>query len=288
MQSLTSPQTIKALMSKHGVRFSKGLGQNFIINPGICPKIAETGGAGRGVGALEIGPGIGVLTQELARRCDRVVCVEIDSALIPVLQETMAEYPNVHIVHADVLKTDLHELVRSRLAGLDVIVCANLPYYITSPILMYLLESRLPVRSVTVMVQKEAAQRICAPLPSRAAGAITVAVHYYSEPKLLFPVSKGSFLPAPRVDSAVIRLDIRETPPVEVAQEELFFKVIKGAFSQRRKTLLNCLSAYFSTDKASMAAILAQAGVAPASRAEALSLQEFAAVSNVLASLESR
>jgi len=280
MQSLTNPQYIKSLMKKHGVRFSKGLGQNFIVNPDVCPEMASLSGSGEGVGALEIGPGVGVLTRELALSCEKVACVEIDPSLLPVLAETMAPFPNVEVIRGDVLKTDLHALIGERFPGLDVIVCANLPYYITSPILMHLLESRLPVKSITVMVQKEAAQRICAPLPSRQAGAITAAVHYYSVPRLLFPVAKESFLPPPKVDSAVIRLDVRSQPAVAVNREALLFRIIRGAFAQRRKTIHNSLAAALSMDKSAVAGLLAGAGVSLTARPEALSLEEFAAIAN--------
>ena len=239
MEPLTNRSVIRDLLQRHVFTFSKALGQNFIINPSICPRIAEQGGAAAGVGVIEIGAGIGVLTAELARRAQRVVCIEIDSRLLPILSETLADFSNVSIVNKDVLKVDLPALIAREFAGMEVVVCANLPYYITSPILMALLEQRLPIRSVTVMVQKEAAQRICAPPGTRESGAISAAVWYYSQPRLLFPVSRGSFLPAPAVDSAVIRLDIRAAPPVAVADEALFFAVVRGAFGQRRKTILN-------------------------------------------------
>lgn len=277
---LTNPAVIRSVMTKHGVQFSKKLGQNFIINPGICPRIAEEGGAGPGIGALEIGPGIGVLTAELARRCDKVVAVELDKRLLPVLAETLAEFDNVEIVSADVLELDLHALIAEKFAGMEVVVCANLPYYVTSPIVMKLLEDRLPLRSITVMIQKEAARRICAPLPSRQAGALTAAVRYYAEPQVLFDVSPGSFMPAPDVTSSVIRLDLRKTPTVDVENEAMLFRVIKAAFAQRRKTLLNALGAGFAIDKASIAAGIEAAGVSSSARAEQLSLDDFAAIAN--------
>ncbi len=282
MGKLTDPKYIKSLMQRHGVHFSKGLGQNFIIDPEICPEIAMQGGANNHTGALEIGAGVGVLTYELAQRCKKVVCVEIDAGLLPVLDETLADCPNAEIVNADVLKIDLHKLIAEKFAGMDVVVCANLPYYITSPILMHLLESRLPVNSITVMVQKEAAERICAKMPSRHSGAITAAVRYYSNPVQLFEVSREAFLPAPKVDSAVIRLDILDKPPVETPDEKLFFQVVKGSFSQRRKTILNCLSAFFGIDKAACTQMLDQAGISPTSRAEQLSITEFAAITTAL------
>ena len=278
MEPLTNRSVIRDLLQRHGFTFSQALGQNWIINPSICPRIAEQGGAAAGVGVIEIGAGIGVLTAELARRAQRVVCIEIDSRLLPILSETLADFSNVSIVNEDVLKVDLPALIAREFAGMEVVVCANLPYYITSPILMALLEQRLPIRSVTVMVQKEAAQRICAPPGTRESGAISAAVWYYSQPRLLFPVSRGSFLPAPAVDSAVIRLDVRAAPPVAVADEALFFRVVRGAFGQRRKTILNTLSAALKLDKEQTRRIIEGAGVSPGARAEALTLEEFAAI----------
>lgn len=282
MLSLTNPGQIRALMQKYDFTFSKKLGQNFIINPGICPKIAELGGAAPDVGVLEIGPGIGVLTRELAARAKKVVAVEVDARLLPLLAETLADLTNVKVVNADVLKLDLHGLIAAEFPGMEVVVCANLPYYITSPIVMKLLEDKLPIRAVTVMVQKEAAQRICAPMPSRQSGAITAAIAYYTEPRLLFEVSPGSFLPAPDVQSAVIRLDIRRQPPVDLRDEKALFRVIKAAFTQRRKTVLNCLSAGLGLPKAEVASLLERAGIAPTSRAEQLALADFAAIANAL------
>ena len=208
MPTLTDPAVIKELLQRHGFSFSKALGQNFIINPSVCPRMAELGGVAPGVGVLEIGPGFGVLTAELCRRAEKVVAVELDDRLPPILAETLAEFHNVTIVPGDVMELDLSALIAEHFAGMPVVVCANLPYYITSPVIMRLLEQPLPIRSLTVMVQKEAAQRITAAPGTRECGAISAAVWYYSTPKLLFSVSRGSFLPAPAVDSAVIRLDI--------------------------------------------------------------------------------
>lgn len=278
MGRLTDRGVIRDVMERHGFTFSKSLGQNFIVNPSVCPRIAQEGGAAPGVGVIEIGAGIGVLTAELARRADKVVCVEIDRRLLPILAETLAEFSNITIVNADVMKTDLAALIAREFPGMEVVVCANLPYYITSPILMSLLEQRLPIRSITVMVQKEAAQRICAQPGTRDSGAISAAVRYYSQPRVLFPVSRGSFLPAPEVDSAVIRLDLHPTPPVAVADEATLFRVIRGAFGQRRKTVLNTLSAALKLPKEETRALLEQAGVPATARAEALTLEQFAAI----------
>lgn len=281
MKRLSDIGTIKELLSRHGFSFSKALGQNFLVNPTVCPRMAESSGAGQGVGVLEIGPGIGVLTQELCQLADKVVAVELDKRLLPVLDETLAGFDNIKIVNADVLKLDLNRLIAEEFDGLEVVVCANLPYYITSPVIMMLLEDRLPVTAVTVMVQKEAAQRICAPVGSRESGAVTVSVNYYAKPELLFHVSAGSFMPAPKVDSAVIRLDILQEPPVD-CDRAAFFRVVKAAFSQRRKVIANSLSAGLGISKSNAAALLEQADIAPNARAEQLSLQDFAAIARQL------
>jgi len=282
MENLSNISVIRDVLSRHGFSFSKGLGQNFLINPTVCPKMAEMGNAQPGWGMIEIGAGVGVLTAELAQRADKVVCIEIDSRLLPILDETLAEYDNIKIVNQDVMKVDLHKLIAEEFPNMPVAVCANLPYYITSPIIMNLLESRLPISSLTVMVQKEAAQRICAMPGSREVGAVSIAVRYYCEPKVLFQVSRGSFMPAPDVDSTVIRLDIRKQPAVDVKREEDFFRVVKAAFSQRRKTLSNTLSSGLSMNKTQIAELLERAGVASNLRAEQLSMQQFADIANAL------
>lgn len=279
MENLTNLGTIREIMDRFGFTFSKSLGQNFIVNPSVCPRIAELGGVGPETGVLEIGAGFGVLTNELAARAKKVVVVELDSRLLPVLDYTLAEYDNVVVRNQDILKTDLSALLAQEFAGMEVVVCANLPYYITSPILMTLLESRLPVRAITVMVQKEAGERLCAPMPSRACGAVTAAVRYYSEPRVLFPVSRGSFYPAPNVDSMVVRLDVRDRLPLEGEEERRLFRVVRAAFGQRRKTLCNTLSQGLEISKETAAAAIAAAGLKPAARPEELSLEEFIALS---------
>lgn len=279
MENLTNLGTIREIMDRFGFTFSKSLGQNFIVNPSVCPRIAELGGVGPETGVLEIGAGFGVLTNELAARAKKVVVVELDSRLLPVLDYTLAEYDNVVVRNQDILKTDLPALLAQEFAGMEVVVCANLPYYITSSILMTLLESRLPVRAITVMVQKEAGERLCAPMPSRACGAVTAAVRYYSEPRVLFPVSRGSFYPAPNVDSMVVRLDVRDRLPLEGEEERRLFRVVRAAFGQRRKTLCNTLSQGLEISKETAAAAIAAAGLKPAARPEELSLEEFIALS---------
>ena len=280
---LTNIGTVKQLLDKYGFSFSKGLGQNFLINPSVCPKIAELGGCHKGAAAIEIGTGFGVLTKELALRCDKVAAVEIDERLKPVLAETLAGFDNIEIVFADVMKTDMHKLIEEKLAGYDEIyVCANLPYYITSPVIMKLLEERLPVRAVTVMVQKEAADRICAAVGTRECGAVTVAVNYYSTPKMLFKVSRGSFMPAPSVDSAVIRLDIDRPQKYSVPDEELFFKIVRAAFEQRRKQILNPLSAALGISKPELSEMLAACNIKPTARPEELKMEDLAALCGVI------
>lgn len=286
MENLTNINVIKDIFERHGFSFSKNLGQNFLINPSVCPKIAEMGNASEGFGILEIGTGVGVLTHELAKRADKVTAIEIDSRLIPVLKETLAEHDNVTIINEDVMKADLASIIRESFPGLKVAVCANLPYYITSPVIMLLLESRLPVESITVMVQKEAGKRLCAELGTRDAGAVTAAVRYYSEPKLLFNVSRGSFMPAPNVDSCVIRLDVKKEPPVKVRDEKLFFSVVRGAFSQRRKNLANSLSSSMNMEKSQVMEIIKTAGISENARPEQLSLDEFAALADLFSDIK--
>ena len=283
MQNLSDINVIKEILSAHGFTFSKSLGQNFLINPTVCPRMAEACGADEKTGVIEIGAGIGVLTAELAKRAKKVVSLELDTRLIPVLAQTLGEFDNVEVLNADVLKLDLHRLIREHFGDMRVVVCANLPYYITSPVIMALLESRIPVEAVTVMVQKEAAARLCAPVGSRDAGAVTVAVNYYAQTKKLFDVSAGSFMPAPKVDSSVIRLDIRPEPPVAISDESFFFRVVKAAFGQRRKTASNSLSAGLGIPKDKINAAIAAAGLPAGVRAESLDMAQLAKLSECIA-----
>lgn len=280
---LTNIGTIKDVMSRNGFTFSKALGQNFLINPTVCPKIAELGGCRSGTAAIEIGTGVGVLTKELALRCDRVLAVEIDERLRPVLAETLAEFDNIEIVFGDILKTDLSALIKEKLPDFDeIVVCANLPYYITSPVIMKLLEERPPIRSITVMVQKEAADRLCAKPGTRECGAVTAAVNYYSEPKMLFRVNRGSFMPSPNVDSAVIRLDIPDKPRYTVSDEKLFFHIVRASFAQRRKQLLNPLSAALAIPKQELAEMLGKCGIKQTARPEELKMEDIVALCETL------
>lgn len=278
MPTLTDPAVIKELLQRHGFSFSRALGQNFIINPGVCPRMAELGGAAPGVGVLEIGPGFGVLTAELCRRAEKVVAIELDDRLPPILAETLAEFRNVTIVPGDAMELDLAALIREHFAGMPVVVCANLPYYITSPIIMRLLEQPLPIRALTVMVQKEAAVRITAAPGTRECGAISAAVWYYSTPQMLFSVSRGSFLPAPVVDSAVIRLNLPEVLPPDTPPKEDFFRVVRAGFGQRRKTLLNALSAGLCMEKDGVRQLLAAAALPETTRAEQVTLAQWKAL----------
>ena len=252
MPTLTDLSTIRDLCARYDFALSKGFGQNFIINPGICPRIAEASGIGPGWGALEVGPGIGVLTEQLCKRADNVVSIEVDKRLPPLLEETMADYDNFKLILNDVLKVDLKALLAEEFGGKPVAVCANLPYYITSPILMRLLEEKLPIRNITVMVQKEAAQRLCA---------------------------------APKVTSAVIRLDVREKPAVAVpnGDEAAFFALIRAAFSQRRKTAANAIANGLHLPKAQVISALQAAGLDERSRPEQLTLENYCALQTALA-----
>ena len=282
--ALTDLSVIRDLCARYDFSLSKGFGQNFIINPGVCPRIAEASGIGPGWGALEIGHGFGVLTEQLAERADKVVSVEVDTRLQPLLAETMAGHPNFKLVLGDVLKVDLAALLKAEFPGMPVAVCANLPYYITSPILMRLLEERLPIRSITVMVQKEAAQRLCAAPGTRQAGAISYAVAYYAAPELLFTVQPGSFYPAPKVTSAVIRLTLHDTPPVQPANgdERGLFRLIRAAFSQRRKTAANAVAAGLGLPKPRVTAALQAAGLDARLRPEQLTLADYCALQAAL------
>ena len=283
MYNLWDIDDIKLILKKHGFSFSKALGQNFIVDGGICPAIAREAALSKEDYVLEIGPGIGVLTAELCARAGKVVAVELDKRLPEILADTLADFDNFELVEGDILKLDLVQLFAEHFPGArKVKVCANLPYYITSPVIMALLESDLPLESITVMVQKEAGERLCAAVGTKQAGAVTAAVNYYAQAKELFFVPKESFLPSPKVDSEVIQLQVREAPPVAVADETLFFKVIKAAFLQRRKAAANSLSAGLGMPKAEVIAMLESLGFEPSIRAEKFTMEDFASITAYL------
>ena len=282
MDNLSNPAVIRALLERHGFSFSKSLGQNFLINPTVCPKIAQQGIDSPDWGVLEIGAGVGVLTQQLAIRAAKVAVVEIDARLLPVLEESLGEHKNVSVILGDIMKVNLPALLKEQFGERPVCVCANLPYYITSPVLMMLLEQRLPLKAITVMVQKEAAARLCAQPGSRECGAVTFAVRYYSTPRQLFSVSRGSFFPAPNVDSAVIRLDVNPNPDHGVTDEKLLFAAVRAGFSQRRKTLANPLSSALHLSKEGVQQALARAGLPLTVRAEAVPFDGWIRLANAL------
>lgn len=279
MYDLSDINTIKSILKKNGFSFSKALGQNFIIDPEVCPKMAEAAIPDTGFGVVEIGPGIGVLTAELAKRAERVVAVELDDRLPPILNETLKDFDNVKIVSGDVLKLDLKELINSEFPGMKVVICANLPYYITSPVIMKLLEEDLPVEAIVVMVQKEAADRLCAEVGTRDAGAVTVAVNYYAQAEKLFFVGKESFLPAPKVDSEVIKLSLRSERQGNIGDEAKFFSMVKTAFTKRRKTIMNSLC-FGPASKESLGVALDALGIPRTARIEELTMENLTDIYN--------
>lgn len=282
MMNLTDMKTVRSILGKHGFHFSKKLGQNFLIDPSVCPRIADEGNAASGYGVLEIGPGIGTLTQQLALRAEKVTSVELDQRLLPILEETVGEFDNLHVLHGDILQFDVPQLLEQEFPGLRVAVCANLPYYITTPILMHLLESGAPIDSITVMVQKEVAEKLQAPVGTRNSGAITAAVNYYGTVEMLFTVPRDSFLPPPNVDSAVIRIDVQKRYADLIHDPEHFFAMLKHGFSQRRKTLVNSLSATMHYEKAFLLETLRGLELSETVRMENLTMEQLAALSNCL------
>lgn len=276
--NLSDLKEIESLLKRHGFHFSKSLGQNFLIDPEVCPAMAEAAIPDSSYGVLEIGPGIGVLTVELAKRAKKVVSIELDSALFPILEETLAGFPNVSVIAGDAMKLNLTELISKEFPGMPVVLCANLPYYITSPILTKLLKDRVPVENITVMVQKEAAERLCADMGTRKAGAVTAAICFYAEAEELFKVPKESFVPSPKVESEVIQLRLREQPVAELKNEEAFFNMVKAGFTQRRKTVLNSLTGPLSVNKERLRLLFAELGIPENARMEELTLEQLIAL----------
>ena len=280
---LTNPSVIRALMEEAGISFRKAFGQNFLINRDVVGRIADSAADTEDVMVLEIGPGIGCLTKELAERYEKVVAIEIDRGLIPVLGKTLADYPHVTVIEGDVMKLDLAEIIEREAAGRRVAVCANLPYYITTPILMRLLELHLPLVSVTVMIQSEVADRLAAPAGSVDYGSITAVLGYYGEVKRLFTVSAGNFLPAPKVASAVVQLALYKEPRYTPKNEAHFLRTVQAAFAQRRKTLVNALGALGTgLDKERLTEIVTALGHSPTVRGERLSTADFVALSDAI------
>lgn len=284
--NLCDAATLRTLLARHGFRFSKALGQNFIIDPAVPAEMARLSGADASTGVLEIGPGIGSLTQELCRVAGTVVSVELDRALIPILSETMADFPNFRLVEGDVMETDIPALVRRTMSGLRPVVCANLPYQITSPVLTALVRAKC-FSSLTVMVQSEVADRIAAKPGTAAYGAFSVFMQLYTAPEKCFTVPASSFMPAPKVTSAVLHCPVAEDPRVAVRDEAHFHRTVRAAFALRRKTLVNSLQTGFSSlSKERLTEAIRTAGLAETTRGERLSLEEFAALSDALQMME--
>lgn len=284
MEKLSNPQRTIEVIKKYEFCFQKKFGQNFLIDGHVLDKIIAGAGVTKDDMVLEIGPGIGTMTQYLAEAAGKVVAVEIDRNLLPILQETLADYDNVKVIHADVLSLDLERLVQEENGGRPIKVVANLPYYITTPIIMALFEQHVPLANVTVMVQKEVAARMKSGPGSKDYGALSLAVQYYAEPYIVANVPCNCFMPRPNVDSAVIRLTRYEEPPVQVKDEKMLFKIIRASFNQRRKTLQNGLnnSSELNFTKDQIAAAIAEAGFSPSVRGEALTLEQFAKLTDIL------
>lgn len=282
MKKLTSPLVLKQLLHENSFRFSKSLGQNFLIDDSVLDAIIKGAEIDENSCVLEVGPGFGTLTQRLCMSAKKVVCVEIDKDVLPILNESISEFDNVTVINADIMKTDIAALIKKEFGAERVKVCANLPYYITSPVITALLDPSLPIDGITVMIQKEVAERIAAKPGTKSYGALTAAVTYYANPQILKDVPPSAFMPQPKVWSSVIRLKMREKPAAEVKSEEMFFKVVRASFALRRKTLLNALtkSAEFSLSKDEAAHILESAGIDPQRRGETLSLDEFAKIAD--------
>lgn len=284
MRNLASPRVIKEILSEYEFRFSKSLGQNFLVDEGALAGILSGADISKDDCVLEIGPGFGTLTQRLCGAAKKVVCVEIDKTVIPILEENLKDFDNFEIINDDVMKIGIKSLAEEKFGTENVKVAANLPYYITTPIIMMLLESKVKFKSITVMVQKEVAKRLCASEGTKDFGAISLAVQYFCNANYLFDVPNTSFMPPPKVTSTVVRLDLLDKPRVSVKKEEMFFKTVKASFAQRRKTLLNALSnaGFSGFSKAEISEILKNIGIDEKRRGETLSIDEFARLADAL------
>ena len=286
IKDIATPIRTKQILEKYGFSFKKSLGQNFLIDTNILRNIVEFAGVTKETGAIEIGPGIGALTEQVAKRAGKVVAFEIDQRLLPILDETLAPYDNVQVIHQDILKADVKDVLEREFSGFkELKVVANLPYYVTTPIIMKLLTEQLPLTSITVMLQKEVADRMAAKPGTKDYGSLSIAVQYYTKAETVMIVPKTVFVPQPNIDSAVIRLTVRENPPVEVKDETFFFEIVRASFAQRRKTILNNLTSGLPAGKEKKAAIeqaLAEANIDPRRRGETLSIEEFGLLSDKL------
>lgn len=287
-KDIATPIRTKEILKKHGFSFKKSLGQNFLIDTNILNNIVDRAELNESSGAIEIGPGIGALTEQLAKRCEKVVAFEIDQRLLPILNETLAPYPHVKVIHSDILEADIKSVLSENFKEKqDLMVVANLPYYVTTPILLKLLEEKLPVRGIVVMIQKEVAERISAKPGTKEYGSLSIATQYYAEASTEMIVPKTVFVPQPNVDSAVLKLTIRKEPAVKVNDEEFFFRLVRASFAQRRKTLINNLThnLYTKKEKQKIEQILLSCQIDPSRRGETLSMQEFGLLADSLLEL---
>lgn len=283
MKDLSNISVVKEILRNNNFNFSKSFGQNFIVDPMVCPNMADACLNSANDGVIEIGPGIGTLTVQLAEKFKKVVSIEIDKRLIPILNENLSDFDNVEVIQNDILKTDINEIIKSKFYDCEqVSICANLPYYITSEIIMYILENEFNINSIVVMIQKEAAERICAMTGTRKSGAISLAVRYFGNPEILFDVDRDCFIPSPNVDSSVIRITMDKSSSKDVRDRKTFFKVVKAAYSQRRKNILNSLSSGLCIAKGSISKLLETANIDSNARAENLQFTDFVNISNLL------
>lgn len=285
MSNLATHKTTKAIVEKYGFNFTKSLGQNFLVDANVLNKIVDGAEINSEDIVFEIGTGIGTLTYELAKRAKKVVAIEIDSRLIPILKDTLSEFDNVNIINQDILKVDLKAVVEEHAGNNPIKVVANLPYYITTPIIMRFLEEGINLDSMVIMIQKEVADRIAAKPSTKEYGSLSVAIQYYADSKIIAKAPKGAFVPSPNVDSSVLKISVKADKEVDISNAELFFDVVKGSFSKRRKTIINSLSTYGNFNKEIVGKALQMTGIDPQRRGETLTINEFASLSNMIDNL---